>query len=55
MTDDWPPLPDVLPVHPCDDDGYCVWCGNGRWKEHAPWCSWADVVEAFVSLWWRWT
>ena len=20
------------------EDGYCVSCGNGHWKLHAPWC-----------------
>jgi hypothetical protein len=28
---------------PYDEDGYCRWCGNGRWKRHGPECGWADA------------
>lgn len=39
---------------PYDEDGYCEFCGNGRWKLHAPWCRWADAAEALLSaLRWR--
>lgn len=31
---------------PYDEDGYCCWCGNGKWKLHAPWCEWADFYDA---------
>ena len=30
-------------LHPYDEDGYCCWCGNGRWKLHSPECDWADA------------
>lgn len=29
-----------------DEDGYCVACGNGRWKAHMPECQIADLIEA---------
>lgn len=39
---------------PYDEDDYCEFCGNGRWKYHAPWCQWADAAEALLSaLRWR--
>ena len=28
-----------------DEDGYCLWCGNGHWKHHAPYCVWALVHD----------
>lgn len=46
MSDEWPDLPDPHPADPYDEDGYCEFCGNGRWKPHAPWCKWQDAVEA---------
>lgn len=46
--DDWPPLPDPIPANPYDEDGYCDWCGNGKWKYHAPWCKWQDAKDGVV-------
>lgn len=49
----WPLLPrDVADMRadPYDEDGYCDYCGNGRWKFHSPECSWADAVDALTSL-----
>ena len=46
IASEWPDLPDPLPADPFDEDGYCEFCGNGRWKYHAPWCKWRDAVEA---------
>lgn len=42
--DDWPAVPPPPPADPYDEDGYCEYCGNGKWKHHAPWCKWADVM-----------
>lgn len=28
---------------PFDEDGYCEFCGNGRWKPHTPWCIWDEL------------
>jgi hypothetical protein len=36
----------ALPADPYDEDGYCCWCGNGRWKHHTPDCDWADARDA---------
>lgn len=33
------------PSDPYGEDGYCCWCGNGRWKSHFPGCVWADATE----------
>lgn len=40
------PLPEPIPADPYDEDGYCLWCGNGKWKHHAPPCVWADARNA---------
>ena len=41
--DGWPIVPDPPPDDPYDpEDHYCLYCGNGSWKLHAPWCKWAD-------------
>ena len=37
--------PLVTILNPFDEDGYCCWCGNGRWKFHMPGCRWADIHE----------
>lgn len=29
-----------------DEDGYCVACGNGKWKHHMPECQIADLIDA---------
>jgi hypothetical protein len=29
-----------------DEDGYCVCCGNGNWKFHAPECDLRDALDA---------
>ena len=43
---EWPgEPPEGWPDDPYDEDGYCEFCGNGRWKYHAPWCGWADAQE----------
>lgn len=44
------PVPEDGLVNPYDEDGYCEFCGNGRWKFHGPWCQWANAVEAILSL-----
>lgn len=31
-----------------NEDGYCVDCGHGRWKFHAPWCALADALELLL-------
>lgn len=46
------PVPEDGLADPYDEDGYCEFCGNGRWKAHGPWCQWADLVEAVLSLRW---
>lgn len=28
-----------------DEDGYCIRCGNGRWKKHMPECELRDVLD----------
>lgn len=43
---EWPDLPEPRPADPYDEDGYCDYCGNGRWKHHTPWCKWQDAVDA---------
>ena len=30
---------------PYDEDGYCDFCGNGRWKFHGIDCEWANRTE----------
>jgi len=30
---------------PYDEDGYCDFCGNGRWKFHGIDCEWADEQD----------
>lgn len=37
---------DGWPTDPYDEDDYCEFCGNGRWKFHGPWCQWADALGA---------
>ena len=45
VDDGWPPLGGAIPADPYDEDRYCVWCGNGDWKPHAPECAWADASD----------
>ena len=33
-----------------DEDHYCVACGNGDWKFHAPWCELAELYEQAPAL-----
>lgn len=40
----------ALAADPYDEDGYCCWCGNGKWKFHSPWCTWADQAEGLIEL-----
>jgi len=28
-----------------DEDNYCHFCGNAKWKPHAPSCIWRNAVE----------
>ncbi len=28
-----------------NEDHYCVACGNGNWKAHAPWCEIAHLFD----------
>lgn len=32
------------PLWVYDEDGYCVCCGNGKWKHHMPECELADLL-----------
>ncbi len=41
------PLTDEQVAEPLwvyDEDGYCVCCGNGKWKHHMPECELADLL-----------
>lgn len=40
-----PPGVDGTPGWAYDEDGYCVCCGNGRWKHHMPECRLRDALE----------
>lgn len=46
----FPPCPLIPPVNPFDEDGYCDFCGNGRWKFHAPWCAWQDRMDRIEAV-----
>lgn len=37
---------DGTPAWAYDEDGYCVCCGNGRWKYHRPDCELRDALDA---------
>jgi hypothetical protein len=37
---------DGSPAWAYDEDGYCVSCGNGRWKHHMPGCELRDALDA---------
>lgn len=45
MTDDERTGRDGTPGWAYDEDGYCVRCGNGRWKHHMPDCELRDALE----------
>lgn len=32
-----------------DEDGYCVDCGNGRWKSHNEWCELSYLFDQAVA------
>lgn len=32
-----------------DEDGYCVCCGNGWWKNHMPDCGIADDMDLYLE------
>lgn len=34
----------TAPLWVYDEDGYCVCCGNGKWKHHMPECELADLL-----------
>lgn len=37
---------EALVADPFDEDGYCRWCDNGRWKAGHAWeCAWADATD----------
>lgn len=36
---------DGTPTWAYDEDGYCVCCGNGRWKYHMPGCELRDALD----------
>lgn len=31
------------------EDGYCLACGNGRWKSHNYWCEIAYLIDRAVA------
>jgi hypothetical protein len=37
---------DGTPAWAYDEDGYCVCCGNGRWKHHMAECQLRDALDA---------
>lgn len=37
---------DGTPSWAYGEDGYCVCCGNGRWKYHMPGCQLRDALDA---------
>lgn len=43
---DDPPGIDGTPGWAYTEDGYCVCCGNGRWKHHMPGCELRDALDA---------
>ena len=40
------PGKDGTPAWAYDEDGYCVCCGNGRWKHHMPERELRDALDA---------
>ncbi len=44
---EWPSPPglDGTPGWAYDEDGYCVCCGNGKWKYHMPECELRDALD----------
>lgn len=36
---------DGTPAWCYDEDGYCIRCGNGRWKHHTPGCELRDLLD----------
>lgn len=47
----WPPLGQVIPADPYDEDHYCEWCGYGAWRSHGAECAWADALADGASVW----
>ncbi len=43
------PGKDGTPGWAYDEDGYCVCCGNGRWKYHFPRCVLRDALDALEA------
>lgn len=41
--------PSSTPPWAYDEDGYCVCCGNGRWKYHMPDCELRDALDALAA------
>lgn len=45
MASEAAPGIDGTPAWAYDEDGYCVCCGNGRWKYHMPDCELRDALD----------
>lgn len=37
--------PSATPDWAYTEDGYCICCGNGKWKFHMPWCELRDALD----------
>lgn len=48
MTDSMPGG-DGTPAWAYDEDGYCVCCGNGRWRLHMPECELRDLLDQRIE------
>jgi len=49
MSDEQPGV-DGTPAWAYSEDGYCVACGNGRWKHHMPECELRDALDAVAGV-----
>lgn len=45
-----PVSPDATPDWAYTEDGYCVCCGNGKWKFHMPACLLRDSLDLVASV-----
>lgn len=50
IREDEPAGFDGTPSWAYDEDGYCVCCGNGRWKYHMPECELREALDD-ASYW----
>jgi hypothetical protein len=41
---------DGTPAWVYDEDGYCMCCGNGRWKPHMAYCDLRDVLDRLDTM-----